>query len=401
MPRRIHRNVYLLGLMSLLNDVTADMITPLLPAFLAAMGLGASFLGVMEGLANSVANMTVLFSGWYTDRKGAAKAMTIGGYRLSTFARLFLAIPYPEVTLSARILDRVGKGIHTAPRDRLITAFTEKKYWGEAFGVQRTMDHLGSLIGPLIATSLMAVFSLRLSTLFLIASIPATLSVLIVPRFLKVPTAPPSHFQGWLSWSKMPKPLRTYAVLIFCSALTTPSELFLIMKMKDLGLPAYQMPLSWFVMTFFTLIATLIGGRLSDVWSRRRTIALGWGLFAVIYVGFALDKNLALAWALMAGYGFHTGLIEPAERAYPALIASGETRATAIGWYYFSYGMGLLPASLLFGLLWDHWGPRPAFLLNAGLTAFVTLFLTLLPSDRKRKAEGQLDNLRPEGVKRE
>ncbi|HEX5036314.1 MAG TPA: MFS transporter [bacterium] len=383
---RIHRNVFLLGCLSLFNDVTADMITPLLPAYLATMGLGASFLGVMEGLANSVANMTTLFAGWYADRKGNSRKMTVGGYRLSTFARLFLAIPYPEVTLAARTIDRFGKGIHTAPRDQIITASVDGKHLGEAFGIQRMMDHTGSLLGPLIATGALALFSVKLPFLFLIASIPAILSVLIVPRFLKVPAMPPPPKAAPLSWRRLPKPLKTYAALMFLSALTTPSELFLIMKMRDMGLPEYQMPLAWFVMTFFTLIATYVGGRLSDAWSRRRTIALGWILFAIIYVGFAFDGTLTFSWALMAGYGFHTGLIEPAERAYPALIASGEARATALGWYYFSYGMGLLPASLLFGLLWDHWGARPAFLFNAALTLAVTGLLFFLPSDRKVKA---------------
>lgn len=138
MPRRIPRNIFLLGLLSLFNDVTADMITPLLPAYLAAMGMGASFLGVMEG--------------WIADRRGNSKALTVGGYSLSTFARFFLAIPFPEVTLSARVLDRVGKGIRTAPRDQMITASIDKQRWGEAFGIQRMMDHAGSLAGSPLPT---------------------------------------------------------------------------------------------------------------------------------------------------------------------------------------------------------------------------------------------------------
>lgn len=386
MPRRIPRNVYLLGLLSLFNDVTADMITPLLPAYLATMGLGASFLGVMEGLANSISNMTMLFSGWYADRKGNSKAMTVSGYSLSTFARLFYSFPLPGVTLAARVLDRFGKGVRTAPRDQLITASVDKKHWGEAFGIQRMMDHTGSLLGPALATALLAAFSLKLPTLFLAASVPAILSILILPRFLAVTTAPKAGITVRLSWTRLPRALKIYVVLIFLSALTTPSELFLIMKMKDMGLPPYQMPLAWFVMTLSTLVATYIGGRLSDAWSRRRTIGLGWVLFSLIYIGFAFNQSLPLAWPLMAGYGFHTGLIEPAERSYPAHIASGEFRATAIGWYYFSYGMGLLPASLLFGFIWDHLGPKPAFLLNATLTGVVTTLLVFLPSDRKMKA---------------
>jgi MFS family permease len=184
---------------------------------------------------------------------------------------------------------------------------------------------------------------------------------------------------------------------MFLSALTTPSELFLIMKMQDMGLEPRHMPMAWFAMTLATLAATYLGGRLSDAWSRRRTIALGWILFSVIYTAFAFNRSLALAWLLMAGYGFHTGLIEPAERAYPATIASGEIRATALGWYYFSYGMGLLPASLLFGLMWDHVGPRAAFLLNAGLTLGTTLLLALLPTDRPRPLRSQDGVLEPDG----
>ncbi|HSA59101.1 MAG TPA: MFS transporter [bacterium] len=384
MSRRIPRNVLLLGLLSLFNDVTADVITPLLPAYLATMGLGASFLGVMEGLASSISNMTMLFSGWYADRRGKGKALTIGGYALCTFARLFYALPLPEVTLSVRILDRFGKGIRTAPRDQLLTESMEKSRWGEAFGIQRMMDHTGSLIGPLAATAILAAFSIKLPTLFLVASIPAILSVLIIPRFIKtVPAQAPPSSSG-LSWKRLPRAMKIYVALMFLSALTTPSELFLIMKMKDLGLAPYQMPMAWFAMTISTLVATYVGGRLSDAWSRRRTIALGWILFSVIYAGFAFNGSLPIAWGLIAAYGFHTGLIEPAERAYPATVATSEVRATTLGWYYFAYGMGLLPASLLFGLIWDHVNSRFAFLLNAGLTVVTTMLLTLLPSDRPR-----------------
>jgi MFS family permease len=385
MPRRVPRNILLFGLLSLFNDITADMITPLLPAYLAAMGLGASFLGVMEGLASSISNMTMLFSGWYADRQGKGKALTIGGYSLCTIARLFYVIPLPEVTLSVRILDRLGKGIRTAPRDQLLTASVEKSRWGEAFGIQRMMDHTGSLLGPLIATAILAAFSLQLPVLFLIAGIPSILSLLIIPRFIKTVPRPLTSSSSGLSWKKLPRSMKIYVVLMFFSALTTPSELFLIMKMKDLGLAAYHLPMAWFVMTLATLVATYVGGLLSDSWSRRRTIALGWVLFSVIYAAFAFNARLSVAWVLIAAYGAHTGLIEPAERAYPATVAASEIRATVLGWYYFSYGMGLLPASLLFGLIWDRVGSRFAFLLNAGLTLGVTVLLTLLPSDRRRR----------------
>lgn len=382
--RRMTRNIYLLGLLSLFNDLTADMITPLLPAFLAGMGMGAGFLGIMEGLANSLSHITVLFSGWYADRHGQNKKITVFGYSLSTYIRLLIAIPLPFVTLSVRLLDRIGKGIRTAPRDNLITASSDKKQWGISFGIHRAMDHAGALLAPPLATWLLSAYGLKLSTLFLIACIPSILSVILVPRFIQETPAASSSMTPRLTWKKLPPPLKRYVFIIFFSALSTPSELFLILRMQKLGLPTFQMPLAWFLLTFFTLLAAYAGGFLADRWSRRRTIGLGWLLFSLVYFGFALNTDLRWAWLLIALYGLHMGVIEASERVYPARIVSAENRAAAIGWYYFAYGMGLFPASLIFGLLWESMGAQFAFLLNAVLTliAIFVLFI-FLPSDRK------------------
>lgn len=382
MPRRLPRNVYLLGLLSLFNDVTADMITPLLPAYLAAMGLGAGFLGVMEGLANSLSNVTMLFSGWMADRTGRNKRLTVLGYGMSVFSRLFLAIPIPAVALVARVSDRIGKGIRTAPRDRLLTASVEKKFWGEAFGVQRAMDHAGALIGPLIAAWLLAAFHMKLSTLFLVACIPSVLSLLLVPRGIKEVTDSKEKSDASLSWKRLPPPMKRYVGVIFFAALSTPSELFLLMRMKDLGMPEYQLPIAWWLMTLMTLLSAYAGGILADRWSRRRTIGLGWTLFALVYLAFALTRRLDAAWVLLAAYGFQMGLVESAERAYPSRITDTSVRGTALGWYYFAYGMGLLPASVAFGFVWKRWGAEPAFLMSAGLTVLAIFLLTLVPSDR-------------------
>jgi hypothetical protein len=164
---RILATSFLLGCLSLFNDVTADMITPLLPAYLASLGRGASFLGAMEGLANAVANMTTLFAGWYADRKVNSRELTVFGYRLSTFARLFLALPYPEVTLAAAHGGPARQGHpHRAARPDHRGVRGRRHDLGEAFGVQRMMDHTGSLFGPLIATEPLALFSVKLPVLF-------------------------------------------------------------------------------------------------------------------------------------------------------------------------------------------------------------------------------------------
>jgi len=385
---KINRNVYLLGFLSFFNDFAADMITPLLPAYLATMGLGAGFLGLMEGLANSLSNITMLFSGWYSDRHHNHKSMAMWGYRLCAFIRPLLAIPLPILNLLVRLVDRFGKGIRSAPRDHLITAYSEKKNWGQAFGVHRSMDHAGSLLGPPLAAWLLSVYSLKLSTLFFAASLPAIISILWIPS--KLDKVPPSQTQKLtspkLSWKSLPLPLKRYSIVMFLAALSTPSELFLILKMQNLGLISYQIPLAWSLLTIFAMLAAYLGGLLADFWSRRRTMALGWGFFTCTYFGFAFNTQLKWAWILIAFHGFQMGLVESSERAYPARVVPESMRSTALGVYSFSYGMGLLPASLLFGLIWKILGSKWAFLIDSGLTLATLPFLLLyLPSDRAGK----------------
>ena len=377
--RGITRNVYLLGFLSLFNDLTSDMITPLLPVFLASMGLGAGFLGVMEGLANSLSHMVVLFSGWLADRGADNKKLTVRGYWIAAISRLFIAIPHPAVVLLARLSDRVGKGIRTAPRDNLMTHSVEPAFWGKSFGIQRAMDHTGALIAPLLAAWLLATYQLKLSWLFLIACIPALISVVVIPPYLKPVVTKDNLLTEKFVWKTMPKALRRYVLIIFLSALSTPSELFLILKMQHMGLSQYKVPVAWFVLTLFTLMASYLGGLLSDRFSRRRIIALGWLIFTVAFVAFAFNQDLRWAWFWLAIYGIHLGILEASERVYAIMAVPAGNRATALGWYYFAYGVGLFPASFLFGILWNTVSIQFAFLFNAGLTLMIIPLLWMLP----------------------
>ncbi len=389
MLRGLTRNVYLLGLLSLFNDLTSDMITPLLPAFLATMGLGAGFLGVMEGVSNSVSNLTKLFAGWYADRLGKNKSLTIFGYSLAAFVRPFLLIPLPAITFSVRLLDRIGKGIRTAPRDTLLTSELDEKKWGRAFGVQRAMDHTGALLAPPLAAFLLTFFSLKLELLFLIASIPAILSILFLQRFIQDdPKLIKSSFQK-LSWNKLPPALKRYVIVIFFAAFSMPSELFLILKMQNQGLPLTQVPYVWFILTLFTLFSAFGGGFLADRWSRRKTMGLGWIIFALVYLGFAFNTNLNWAWLLIILYGIQSGLVEASERAFPVKIAGENMKATALGWYYFAYGMGLFPASFIFGILWNSTNASYAFLTYSLLSLIPVILLFFLPSDRQKKGPSE------------
>jgi len=382
MPRPLDRNVYRLGALSLFNDFTNDMITPLLPAFLATMGMGSVALGAVEGIANCLCYVTMLFAGFYVDRHGRHKKITLFGYSLCAFSRPLLAIPLFPDTLLIRSVDRIGKGIRTAPRDAFLTSLVPKKDWGRAFGVQRAMDHAGAVLGTPLAVWLLYEYHLSLPLLFLVACIPSIVSVFFFPRKIPETSAKRGLLTDKTSLKSLPSSMRPYLWVIFFSAATTPSELFFFLKMQAMGLKVYFMPVAWLVLTLFTLFSSYLGGLLSDRWSRRATMGVGWFIFSIVYVGFAYNQRLIFSWILLAFYGLQAGIVEAAERSYPAQLADEKNRATVLGWYYFAYGMGLLPASLVFGILWKNWNPQGAFLLYAGLTFVCVFLLKLLPASR-------------------
>jgi MFS family permease len=377
MSKRLPHSIILLGLLSFFNDMAGDMVKPLLPAFIASLGLGAGFLGLLEGIANSASYTVMLLSGSLADRLGKSRFFTILGYCMSSIARPILAIPWPGATLFSRFFDRVGKGLRTAPRDQLITSFSEQQNWGRSFGFQRAMDHAGGLVGTALATFLILKLNLSFSSLVLIFSLPVLILVLLLAPKISLPQKQFKPPELKLRWKGLPKALKVYTLIIFVSSLGTPSELFLILKMQEQGLSSAYSPLAWFVMASFTLIAAYVGGPLGDLWSRRNVIILGWLLFVITFLLIASNENLMFSWFLVALFGLQNGLVEAAERAYCSEVAPPRFRATAFGWYYFAYGAGALPASLLFGLLWKDFGSSFPFFLSAAIS-FLALALLLI-----------------------
>ncbi len=383
------RNIYLLGLLSLFNNLSADMVAPLLPVYLISLGAGATLLGAMEGLANALSYGTVLWAGYYSDRHRKTKSLTIWGYRVCALIRLVMAVPSVPVVFSARLIDRIGKGIRTAPRDRLLTSSIPQKEWGGAFGIQRAMDHAGSLAAPLVASFLLSTYSLDYTRLFLVAAVPALVAGILIPFLIREPKVREDVLLGKsenpyrLTWGRLHPTLKKYVAIIFLSSFSTPSELFLIYRMQELGAKPGEIPMVWFVLTLFALIAAYFGGLTAGWWGKRRTILVGWSLFALVYIGFGSFPILSLGWVMIALYGIHMGLIESSERVIAASLVEAEQRASAIGWYYFAYGMGALPASLLFGFLWNHVSVPFAFFWNAGITVVSILLFAILLDPRK------------------
>ena len=357
-------NVLILGLVSLLTDISSEMIYPLLPLFLTTvLGGGPAFLGVIEGIAESTASILKLVSGIMSDRVRARKRFVLWGYGISALARPLIALATsPLAVLFIRFADRVGKGIRTSPRDALIAESIDPEGRGKAFGFHRSMDHAGALIGPLIATLLLTWFVTDIRTVFLLSAIPGGLAVILI--LLKVrESAPSGKSKGDSNFlTKLPSGrLRTYLLILIIFTLGNSSDAFLLLRAGQLGVTPARIPLLWTFFHLVKMVSTMPFGALSDRIGRRGVIVTGWGVYALAYIGFAFATTEMHIWLLFAFYGLFYGLTEGVEKAMLADIAEPGERGGAFGWYNCATGIGALPASMIFGFIWQRFNPLAAF----------------------------------------
>ena len=386
MFKGITGNVLILGLVSFFTDVSSEMIYPLLPLFLTTvLGAGPAFLGVIEGVAESTASLLKLFSGIVSDRLKDRQKLVLSGYTVSACARPLIALAAsPVAVLWIRFFDRVGKGIRTSPRDALIADSVQPAMRGKAFGFHRSMDHAGALVGPLIATVLLTFFVSDVRAVFWLAAIPGLLAVCLIA--LRVRDVQRKRGENGRFMLIVPKGrLRTYLLILFLFTLGNSSDAFLLLKAGQLGVSPVRIPLLW---TFFHLVKMLSSmpfGALSDRVGRRVVIVSGWGVYALAYAGFALATAELHIWLLFAFYGLFYGLTEGVEKALLVDIAAPAERGGAFGWYNFAIGFGALPASLLFGYIWQNKGSQAAFIFGAVLATLAALLLALLLNSGKNK----------------
>ena len=370
---RLPRNVVLLGVVSLLADVASDMVVPLLPAFLVMLGAGASFLGIVEGVAEAVAALLKYVSGRWADRSRRLLPLAALGYGLAAVVRPFLAFATaPWQVLALRAADRVGKGIRTSPRDKLLAGSAPPERLAEAFSFHRGMDHLGAAIGPLVAAALLLAWPQDLRRVFLFAALPgvlALLALLLVREQDPSPAAPTTVVRA----AAVP-PRLLAAIGLF--TLGNSTDALLLLRAQGLGVPTAQLPLLWATLHVSRSSSSWPLGRAADRLGRKRALVAGWVWYAVCYAGFALARAPLQLWILFAGYGLVAGLTEGSERALIAAAAGAERRGTALGVYNLVSGAGLLAASVLAGLLWDHVSPQAALATGAALALAAAGLLT-------------------------
>lgn len=397
---RLGRNVVALGLVSLLTDFSSEMIYPLLPVFLTAvLGAGPAALGIIEGVAETTASLLKLFSGAWSDRLGKRKPLVVAGYALSTAARplVGVAAAWGHV-LAIRFADRIGKGVRTSPRDALVAASVAPDDRGRAFGLQRAMDHLGAVLGPLAAFALLAGAGLSYRHVFLLSVIPGLAAVAALLFLVREPDAPaPVHAGGRLRDGRLPPGFRRYLLIVCLFTLGNASDAFLILRAVDAGVPVAYVPLLWGAFHVVKSSLSTPAGILSDRRNRKTLIAGGWLVYAACYGGWAFARGPAAVVGLFLAYGLFAAATEGAERALVADFVPPERRGTAFGWFHLAVGLSALPASVLFGIIWGRYGAPAAFGVSACLALAASGLLALLPAPGVSRPSGPSDGGRAPG----
>jgi MFS family permease len=404
----LSRPVWLLGWVSFFTDMASETVYPLLPLFLTqVLGASAMSLGVIEGAAEAASSGLKVLSGWLSDRWRSPKKLVLAGYGIASAVRplIGLATAWPQV-LAIRFADRVGKGIRGAPRDAMLADFAPADMRGRVFGFHRAMDHAGAVTGPLLASAFLYFYPGDYRTLFALTIIPGVIVMLFILRVPERTVANPARLnlaernQAELNAAELNpaelnhaelnpaeprgtlwnlrEPLWGALAIILLFSLGNASDAFLLLRMSDLGVPAFWIPLLWSALHVVKVGSSLAGGALSDRFGRRRVIAAGWLIYAVVYAGFGIFESPGIVIAIFLSYGLYFGLTEGVEKAWVADMAPAAARGTAFGIYNAALGVGGLAASLLFGLIWTQVSPQSAFLTGAALAVAAAALLYLL-----------------------
>ncbi|MDR1754864.1 MAG: MFS transporter [Eubacterium sp.] len=386
---RLHmNNIIFLGLISFFTDISTEMIYPVIPLYLvSSFGATPALVGVIEGIAESLAGLLKVFSGYITDRTQKKKFVAFSGYATGLLYKIILLFASSWFgILIARSIDRFGKGIRTAPRDVLISESVNKKDIGKAFGLHKALDMLGSSIG-ILATYFILLYwnNHNYKQLFLISVIPAILGLLMFSfiKQKKTSSEPKKREPLLKNIKKIDRRLKLYLLVVFVFTLGNSSNTFILIKAQSAGFDDIGAILLYFIYNIVASALSLPFGRLSDKIGRKNLLVPGYLVFALCYTGFAFAKTESAIIAVFVIYGVYTALITGVERAFIAEISPTDLKGTMLGLHSSVTGIALLPASVTAGLLWNALGSEAPFLFGAGLSMIAALILIIFLKNSK------------------
>lgn len=378
----LNKNIIVLSIVSLFTDISSEMLYPIIPIFLTSvLGAPMSILGLIEGIAEAAASLLKAFSGWFSDKFQKRKAFVTGGYFLSSLGKLFFFFAYSwPMVLLARLIDRIGKGIRTSPRDAMIADSCDPEYRGKAFGFHRAADTLGACLGPLIAIWLLYAMKENLRIVFLMAFIPAIIAVGLLVLFLvEVPILRrPEGARFKFDLSKFTPDFKKFLFISLIFSIGNSSDAFLIMRAKDLGLSTVMVVLAYVLYNISYSGLSFPAGIISDRIPRKYVFISGYAIFALVYLGFGFFTKSLAVWPLFFIYGFYMALTDGVSKAYITDNVDKEFKGTAIGIYYCMTGLAAFAASLIAGILWTTFGASAPFIYGGTMAAVSCVLFFIL-----------------------
>ena len=374
------KNIVFLGLVSFFADISSEMVYPLIPLYLtSAFGATPVLVGIIEGIAESVASLLKVFSGYISDKYKRKKPLAFLGYAAGLFYKLALIFAGSWVgILAARVIDRFGKGIRTAPRDVMVSESTDKEHMGKAFGIHKALDMAGSAIGILLSFFLLkSVGEGGYKMIFALSAIPVLIALAMF-GFVKEKKEPRrvkerEHF--WKNARNINGNLKFYLFVAFLFTLGNSSNSFLLLRAGDVGFSSTDTILLYFIYNAVCSALSVPFGKISDRIGRKKVLIAGYITFSLVYFGFAFAPSKAVLIGAFVLYGVYTAMVAGVERAFIAEISPTELKGTMLGLHSTLVGIALLPASVIAGFLWENLGSSAPFVFGAVLSALASFLL--------------------------
>ncbi|MDS1030895.1 MFS transporter [Bacillota bacterium LX-D] len=371
-------NIFFIGITSFLTDTTTKMIYAIMPLFLMSIGASKTELSLIEGVAESTASILKALSGWWSDKIGKNKPFMVVGYAITTIlSPLFSLVTSPLQVLMIRFVERIGKGIRTAPRDSLIAGSSSEGKKGKSFGFHKAMDNSGAIVGPLLAFAVLAVFPGDYRKVFLLSAIPGLMGILAIVFFVKEAKKNKGELLGKIALKDFSARYYIFLGIAFIFTLGNSTDALLLVKANDVGIKALFIPLVYLIFNSVSVIFAAPAGMFSDRFGRERLIIFGYLLYSFIYFGFGKTNNQGAVILLFALYGLYSAVTDGVQKALVSDLIDKNKRGTGLGIYNSLIGITLLPASVIAGILYDQVNNRAPFFFGSAmaLAAAVLMFV--------------------------
>lgn len=395
----LEKNIFFTGLTSFFTDTSSKMVYSVMPLFLLSMGSSKTTISLIEGIAESTASLVKALSGLWSDKIGKKKPFMVIGYGLTAIITPIYAFVFsPIQVLYFRFVERVGKGLRTAPRDSLISSSTSKSTMGKSFGFQKAMDNSGAIIGPLIAFLCLKFLPINYGNIFLLATIPALFGVITIILFIKEPKVETISDDGIVKEKKkvslrnLPKKYYFFLGVVFLFSLGNSTDTLLLIKTYETGIDKAYVPFIYMIFNSVSVLLAIPIGKLSDRIGRSKLIIAGFLVYTIVYLGFGVFNSLNVFVLLFVLYGLYSALVDGSQKALVSDLVSFELKGSGFGLYHAIIGISLLPASLIAGKLYDNVNSSAPFYFGA-IMAFSAAMLMIVFSVYLKKEEKKKANM--------